>query len=145
MVFLQRGGVCIRFALGRCCLFPFSSVCSFVSLRFCVGLHCLVFGSELTVVFVGVACDELSGNKQMAHSQIVVVIAFSFAFDMDVVFVYHRRPFGNICFPAIFQLPCTIICSGMLSFVFVCFDRVAYYFFIWHSFLVVFVEQIAFI
>ena len=50
---------------------------SFVSLRFCVGLHRLVLGSELTVVFVGVARDEPSGNKQMAHSQIVVVIVFS--------------------------------------------------------------------
>ena len=98
MVFLQRWGFCIRFALGRCCLFPFSSVCSFVSLRFCAGLHRLLLGSDATDVFVGVACDELSGNTQMAHSQIVVVIEFSLLFEMDVALVLHGRPLGNVGF-----------------------------------------------
>ena len=43
----------------------------------CAGLHRLLWGSDVSIVFVGVFCDEPSGNKQMAHSQIVVVIAFS--------------------------------------------------------------------
>ena len=38
------------------------------------------------------------GNEQMAHSQIVVVIAFSLTFDMDVALVFHRRPLGNVGF-----------------------------------------------
>ena len=70
----------------------------FVSLRSCAGLHCLLLGSEATVVFVGVSCGEPGGNEQMAHSQIVVVIAFSLTFEMDVALVLHRRPFGNVGF-----------------------------------------------
>ena len=45
--FLERGGFCIRFVIGCCCLFPFCSVGS------CVSLHRLLLGSEFTVVFVG--------------------------------------------------------------------------------------------
>ena len=41
------------------------------------GLHRLLWGSDVSIVFVGVLCDEPSGNKQMAYSQIVVVIEFS--------------------------------------------------------------------
>ena len=61
-----------------CCLF----IClpSFASVRSCAGLCHLFLGSRVTVVFVGVTCDEPSGNKQMAHSQIVVVIAISRAY-----------------------------------------------------------------
>ena len=60
----------------------------------------------------------------MAHSQIVVVIAFPFAFEMVFLFVFHRRPLGNACLPclAVVQLPFTIICLGMLSCAFACFD-----------------------
>ena len=49
----------------------------FASLRSCAGLHRLLLGSEATIVFVGVSCGEPGGDEQMAHSQIVVVIAFS--------------------------------------------------------------------
>ena len=121
MVFLQRGGFCIRFALDRCCLFPFSSVCSFVSLRFCVGLHRLVLGSELTVVFVGVACDELSGNKQMAHSQIVIVIEFSLLFEMDVALVLHGLSLGNVGFHCHLSIAVYHRLFRLSSFAFVCF------------------------
>ena len=71
---------------------------SFASARSCVCLHRLFLGSISTVVFVGVSCNEPSGSKQMAHSKIVVVIAFSFLFEMDVVLVLHRRPLGNVDF-----------------------------------------------
>ena len=77
-----------------------------------------MLGSELTVVFVGVACDELSGNKQMAHSQIVVVIAFSLRFDMDVALVLHGRPLGNEGFHC--HLPIAIY-HHLFRFVIVCF------------------------
>ena len=63
---------------------------------------------------MGFFCDEPSGNKQMAHSQIAVVIAFSLTFEMDVRLVFHRRPLGNVGFHR--QLPFTMICSGMLMF-----------------------------
>ena len=69
-------------------------VVCFCSLPF-VLLHCLLLGREFTVVFVGVSCDGLSGDEQMAHSQIVVVIAFSSMFEMDVALVFHWCPFGN--------------------------------------------------
>ena len=88
-----------------------SFVCFLAS---CVGLHRLLLGSEVKVLFVWVFCDEPSGNKQMAHSQIAVVIAFSLTFEMDVRLVFHRRPLGNVGFHR--QLPFTMICSGMLTF-----------------------------
>ena len=95
-------GAGIRVALRCCCFFPFSSVCfrllSFACLRSCAGLRRLLLGSEVTIVFVGVACDELSGNKQMAHSQIIVVIVFSLVFEMDVALVLHGRPLGDVGF-----------------------------------------------
>ena len=53
----------------------------------------------------------------MAHSQIVIVIAFSLFFEMDVSLVLHRLPFGNIGFHC--QLPFAMICFCMLSFIFV--------------------------
>ena len=93
MVFLQRGGFLHSFCSGSLLFDP-----AFVSLRSCAGLHCLLLGSDVTVVFVGVDCDELSGNKQMAHSYIVVVIAFSLTFEMDVALVVHGRPLGNAGF-----------------------------------------------
>ena len=46
-----------------------------------------VFGSDVKDVSVGVAIDEPSGDNQMAHSQIVVVIPVSNVFRMDVVFL----------------------------------------------------------
>ena len=69
-VLLSAGVVCTR-------SLPLVVVCLFVSLRSCAGLHRLLLGSEATVVFVIVSCGEPGGNKQMAHSQIVVVIVFS--------------------------------------------------------------------
>ena len=76
--FLEVRGFLHSFCSGSLLFVPvLFRLLSFVSLRFCVGLHRLVLGSELTVVFVGVARDEPSGNKQMAHSQIVIVIVFS--------------------------------------------------------------------
>ena len=86
----------------------------FVSLRSRAGLHCLLLGSEATVVFVGVSCGEPGGNEQMAHSQIVVVIALSLTFEMDVALVLHRRPFGNVGFH------CRFFNRRLLSFVSVC-------------------------
>ena len=51
--FRACGGFRIHFAICCCCLFPFSSVCFrlFASLRSCAGLHRLLVGSEVTVVF----------------------------------------------------------------------------------------------
>ena len=40
----------------------------------CAGLHCLLFGSEATVVCVSISCGVPGGNEQMAHSHIAVVI-----------------------------------------------------------------------
>ena len=104
----------------------FRLFCLFVSLRSCAGLHRWLLGSAATVVFVGVSCGGPDGNKQMAHSQIVVVFVFSLTFEVDVVSVLHRCPLGNAGFHCRFQLPFAIICFGMLSFAFVCFDMVAY-------------------
>ena len=72
---------------------PVSSVCFrlFASLRFRAGLQRFLLGSEATVVFVGDSCGEPWGNEQMAHSQIVIVIAFSLTFEMGVALVLHRR------------------------------------------------------
>ena len=75
-------------------------------------------------------------NKQMAHSQIVVVIAFSLSFEMDVVLVLHRRPLGNVCFHCCLSIAVTIICLGMLSFALDSFDMVVFCF-VRHPFLVV--------
>ena len=61
----------------------------------------------------------------MAHSQIVVVIAFSITFGIDATIVRHRRPLGNLGSAVVFQSPCTMICRGMLPFAFVCFDTAA--------------------
>ena len=91
--FLGCGGFCICFAIGSCCLFSFSSKfdCLFASLQSCAGLHRLLLGTEVTVVSVEVSCGEPSGNKQMAHSQLVVVIAFSLVFEMDVALVLSSQ------------------------------------------------------
>ena len=67
-------------------------------------------GSGATVAFEEATCDEPSYNKQIAHSQIVVVIALSLSCD---------RPF---------QLPFTIVCFGLLTFAFACVEPVAYSF-----------------
>ena len=83
-------------------LFRLLLFCCF--LRSCRGLHRLLFGSEATVVFVGVSCGEPGGNEQMAHSQIVVVIVFSLIFEMDIALVLHRRPIGNIGFQCRFSI-----------------------------------------
>ena len=79
LVFLSAGAFAFVFAIDCCCLYPFSSVCFclIASLRSCAGLHRLLVGSDATVAFVGISCDDPSCNKQMAHSQIAVVIAFS--------------------------------------------------------------------
>ena len=118
--FLDCGGVCIRFAICCCCLCTLCSVCYclFVSLRFCAGLHRLLLGSEATVVFVGVSCGEPGGNEQMAHSQIVVVIAFSLIFEIDVAIVLHRRPFGNVDFQCRFSIA---VPHHLFLYVIVCF------------------------
>ena len=53
----------------------------------------------------------------MAHSQIVVVIAFSITFGIYATIMRHRRPLGNLASAFVFQSPCTMICRGMLPFV----------------------------
>ena len=113
--FLECGGFCIRFASGCCCctsFLPFAFFCLFPGLPWFASF--LLLGSEATVVFVGVSCGEPGGNEQMAHSQIVVVIAFSLTFEMDVALVLHRRPFGNVGFHGRF------FNRRLLSFVSVC-------------------------
>ena len=65
----------------------------------------MLLGSEATVVFVGVSCGEPCGNEQMAHSQIVVVIAFSLTFEMDVALVLHRR-LALVCIVCL--VPCVL-------------------------------------
>ena len=52
-------------------------------------------------------------NKQMAHSHIVVVIAFSLSFEMDGALVLHQRPLGKVCFHCRLSIAVTIICPGM--------------------------------
>ena len=71
---------------------------SFDSMHCCAGLLRLLLGSEVTLVCVGIMCDEPNGNKLMAHSQIVVVISLSLTFEMDVALVVHGRPLGNAGF-----------------------------------------------
>ena len=88
-----------------------------------------VFGSDVKDVFVGVAIDEPSGDKQMAHLQIVVVTPVSNPFRMDVVSMFHWFLCGCVGFMGpilLFLMPFTIICFGMLSFACVCFVLVSY-------------------
>ena len=99
----------------RCFLCLFSFVCF---LRSCAGLHRLLFGSEATVVFVGVSCGGPGGNEQMAHSQIVVAIAFSLTFEMDVALVRRRRPLGKTCFQCRFSIA---VYHHLFRYVMVCF------------------------
>ena len=94
-------------------LFALACFCSvLVEIAF-IGVR-LIHSFRVTVAFVGVTCDELIRNKHMAHSQIVVVIAFSLTFEMDVALVLHRRPFGNVGFH------CRFFNRRLLSFVSVC-------------------------
>ena len=52
--------------------------CALALLRSFAGLKRLLLGNGATILFVVVSCCEPGdGNEQMAHSQIVVVIAFS--------------------------------------------------------------------
>ena len=53
--------------------------------------------------------------------------------------MFHRRPFGNVGFH--YQLPFTMICSGMLSFFLILLRT----FFIWHPFLVVSYDMFLFV
>ena len=77
---------------------------------FCVLLWCALF-------VVG-SCGEPGSNEQMAHSQIVVVIAFPLTFEMDVALVLHRRPLGN----ARLHCRCSIaVCYHLSRYVIVCF------------------------
>ena len=135
--FLYCGGFCIRFAIGCCCLYRLSSVCyRLFSLRSCAlallrsfaGLKRLLLGSEATVLFVGVSCCEPGdGNEQMAHSQIVVVIAFSSSFETDVCLVRHLRPpvfqspFTILCFVFCFDMACILVVFGICLFTY-CFS-----------------------
>ena len=75
LVFLSAGAFAFVL-LSVAVVFTFSL--SFASVRFCVGLHRLLLGSEATVGFVGVSCGEPSGNEQMAHSQIVICVFIDF-------------------------------------------------------------------
>ena len=95
------------------------------SLRSCAVLNCLLFGSEATVVFVGVSCGEPGGNEQMAHSHIVVAIVFSLFFEMDVAVVVHLRLLGNVGFSCRDSIS-VYHHLYRLSFAFVCFDMVVY-------------------
>ena len=86
LVFLRAGGVvCNRFGLGCCCSCPFFSVCFllFICVLALVSIVCCLAVSSQSYLW-GVSCDEPSGNKQMAHSQIVVVIVFSLTFEIYV-------------------------------------------------------------
>ena len=62
-------------------------------------LRCFLCGPKLSV-----SVRVPGGNEQMAHSQIVVVIAFSLTFEMDVALVFHRRPLGNAGFHCRFSI-----------------------------------------
>ena len=64
-------------------------------------------------------CGGPVGNEQMAHSQIVVAIAFSLIFEMDVALVFHRRrPFGNAGFNCRFSIT---VYHHLVWYVIVCF------------------------
>ena len=104
LLLFSLASVCFRFVARGAFVFVLRSVgivCAHL-LSLAVDCFCallrwfasLAFGSEVTVVFVGVTCDEPSGNKQMAHSQIV----FSFVFEMDVAIVLQWFPFSYVGF-----------------------------------------------
>ena len=64
-------------------LFPYLPFTFVAFVRVCACLLRLIsLLSQVVVVFVGVVCDEPSGNTQMAHSQIVVLIASSLTFGL---------------------------------------------------------------
>ena len=54
----------------------------------------------------------------MAHSQIVVVIAFSITFGIDATIVRHRRPLGNLGFRCCFSVA---VYHDLSRYVTVCF------------------------
>ena len=54
----------------------------------------------------------------MAHSQIVVVIAFSITFRIDATIVRHRRPLGNFGFRCCFSVA---VYHDLSRYVTVCF------------------------
>ena len=74
----------------------------FALARYCAGLLLLLLGSDATVVFLEIICDEPSGNTQMALLLIVSAIALSLSFDMDVAFVLQWFPLGYDGFHVLF-------------------------------------------
>ena len=90
-----------------------------------------------------VTCDEPSGHKQMAHSQIVVVIALASIFEFYVAFVLHWFPFGHFsslarfdcCSPSFASVNCRLrllvliglrICSALHQLVSGCLFEIAF-------------------
>ena len=111
--FLECGGFCIRFVIGCCCLFRFLPFVFVVLLSCALPLVCIVcwwaVRSQSYMWVFHAMSHVVSVNKQMAHSQIVVVIAFSLGFEMGVALVLHRRPLGNVCFRCRVSIAVTII------------------------------------
>ena len=82
-------------------------------------------------MFVGVTCDEPTGNKQMAHSQTVVLIAFFlclFTWMLLLRFIGFRLV--TLASTGPFQLPFTIVRFGMLFFALIGYDQIVYTLFV---------------
>ena len=97
----ECGGFSFCFSIGCCCLFPFSSVCFrlFVSLRSCIGLHRLLFGSESqSHLWEFHAKGQVVTNRWRIH-RLWFWLPFHWLLkQMDVALVFLRCPFCNISF-----------------------------------------------
>ena len=95
------------------CIVGSSSFCILFVLRPLSTLRCFLCGPKLSV-----SVRVPGGNEQMAHSQVVVLIAFSLTFEMDVALVFRRRPLGNVGFHCRFSIA---VYHHVSRYVIVCF------------------------
>ena len=73
---------------------------------------------------------EPSGNTQMAHSHFAILIVLSWLFKLMLLLCSIGFRLVTLVSTGPFQLPFTIVCSGMLTFAFACFDLVVSSFFV---------------
>ena len=123
--FICRAQVFVTVVRTRC---VFAFVC-FV--RCCAGLLRLLWGTGVTVVFVGVTCDEPTGIKKMAHSQTVFFLLRFHCFSKWMLLL-HFIGFRLVTLASTgpFQLPFTIVRIGVLWFAFLGYDRMLYTLFV---------------
>ena len=82
--------VCIRLDPFALCLHPFAAVCNRL-LPCAIGCGRLLVGMMIQCRICGVMQGELSGNNQMAHSQMLIVITISVHFHMGFHFTISRH------------------------------------------------------